>query len=196
MTRYLLFFLAVLALVLGACGGGDDDDVGDAGSPAASVSPMSSADGRTPAASPTEATSDGGEATEAPAARTPTPAPALPPPEPSLEGGAQKVGSGTMTFTLLPSGQFPIDPLGLLPAGTTPPACDVFVFAFTWEITSPDPPGSEQVVWETVSGEQRQQVAAGAEGEASVGCGQLFAVNRGANTLVVGLHFVQGARQG
>jgi hypothetical protein len=195
--RLLLVFLTAIALVAGAaCGGDDDDDNGGVDgngtvSPAVNGSPSPSATGGgvSASASPNGTEPAGETSTPRPTSSAPTPV------KPALDAGVQQVGEGTIGFVLVPNGQFPIDGLGLIQPGTEPPPCAAFVFAFSWQITDPYPPGDSQVTWQIVAQDSRDDVASGAAGTASVGCGQLIASNNGPDQIDVSVHYVQGAIQ-
>ena len=194
-TRILLISLAATALLaVAACGGDDDDDNGGVDgngtaspAPSGSLSPSATGGGVSASASP--------NGTE-PAGETPRPASSAPTPvKPALDAGVQQVGEGTISFVLVPNGQFSIDGLGLIQPGTEPPPCAAFVFAFSWQITDPYPPGDSQVTWQIIAQDSRDDVASGAAGTASVGCGQLIASNNGPDQIGVSVHYVQGAIQ-
>jgi len=102
----------------------------------------------------------------------------------------QQIGEGTINFVLVANGQFPIDGLGLIQPGTEAPPCAAFVFAFNWQITDPYPPGDSQVTWEIIAQDNRNEVASGAAGTASVGCGQLIALNNGPDQIGVSVHYI------
>lgn len=194
MTRTLFILLTVLALSLAACSGDGDDSggVGPTPSVGASPAPTSPATGdQSPIESPGDTSAPPGE-TAAPVGATPTPAVAEQPPAPTLEEGVTRIGEGVITFALVPNGQFLINGLGLLQPGTEAPSCDAFRFAFAWNSA----PGDGSVTWELINGDVRQEVAAGATGSATVGCGQLMAENRGTETLTVSVRYIQGRAGG
>jgi hypothetical protein len=200
-TRTLLIGLAATALILAACGGDDDDEAGNAGdanersaTPTASGSPSVTGADESPGATSVGASPGATGASQA----TPTAAPtaAVPPPgKPGLDEGVAQVNEGILNFVIPANGQFEIDSLGLVPSGTDPPPCGTFEFAFSWRITDPYPPSSEQVVWELIYQDARQDVASGAEGSASVGCGQLLAGNNNPRPIAVSVYYVVGQIQ-
>lgn len=193
MTRWILSILTVLAvLMLAACGGDDEGDK----SASTSASPSASASAsQSPRASPANTGSVADNGTPAPVQGTPSTTAAPPPAEPPLGPGVTKIGSGTMTFVIAPNGSFPVDGYALV-QGAEPPPCAAFVFAFRWEITNPSPPGDASIAWEITRQDIRQEVASGAQGTATVGCGMLTAVNRSQTTLTVSVHYVQGRMAG
>jgi hypothetical protein len=194
-TRILLVSLAATALLAVAACGDDDDDGGVDGngtaSPAVSGSPSASATAGPGSASAAPNETDA--SIETPTLQPTSAAPA--PGKPALEAGVQQIGEGTINFVLVANGQFPIDGLGLIQPGTEAPPCAAFVFAFNWQITDPYPPGDSQVTWEIIAQDNRNEVASGAAGTASVGCGQLIALNNGPDQIGVSVHYVQGAIQ-
>jgi len=179
----LILLVAALALAAAACGG-DDDNGGASTTATGSGSPGPSASGtKTPAPSksPTK--------TPAPTAAVVTPA------VPTLAAGVKKIGDGTMTFVLAANGQFPIDGQGLVQPGTQAPPCASFVFAFGWQITNPYPPGDKAVFWQINQQGVVSDVASGPAGTASVGCGQLIALNKTSDPVSVSVAYVQGSTQ-
>lgn len=185
--------LASVTLAFAACGDDDDNDSTD-GSPASSTSgspsPSETAGGESPGASP--GTTDVATITPAPTAATPSgPTPVTP----KLDAGVNQIGEGTITFTLLPNGQLPIDGLGLIQAGKETPPCAAFVFAFSWQITNPFPVGDNTVAWKMTQQGSTEDVAAGPAGTATVGCGQLTVINTGPDQVNVAVHYIQGATQ-
>lgn len=194
-ARLLLVGLVTAAIALAACGGDDDDgnapDATGSPSPAVSQSPgAATGQDETPPASP-----DGGESPQA--NQTPRPTQAAPTPKPpGLDPGVSKIGDGTMTFVLVPSGQFFVDALGLIQPGTETPPCAAFVFSFSWQITDPFPVRDNSVTWRLTRQDATEDVGSGAAGTAAVGCGQLAAVNMGADEVTISLHYFQGAIQG
>lgn len=187
-TRILLVLMATFAVALAACG--DDDDTGDGASPSATESASASpSDGTSASPSAT----GGGAATATPASGG-SPAPDAP--VPVLDANTKKIGEGTISFVLVPGQSSPIDPIGLpLPAGATPPPCAAFVFSFGWQVTKPNPPGDAKVTFKIDRQGVVEQVASGASGTASVGCGLLTAVNEGDGEMSVSMHYFQGEIQ-
>lgn len=192
LTRILLIALAAVALTLAACGDDDDDGAGDgSASPAVSgsLSPSATGADKSPGASPGE--TDGANVTP-----TPVPTPSGPTPvAPTLDTGVKQIGEGTISFVLVPNGQIPIDGLGLIQAGAETPPCAAFVFVFSWQITEPYPAGDNQVAWKITRQDSTEDVAAGAGGAATVGCGQLTVINTGPDQVTVAVHYLQGAIQ-
>ncbi len=130
------------------------------------------------------------------ATQTTAPTPAGPSPvAPTLDTGVSQIGEGTISFVLVPNGQIPIDGLGLIQAGTETPPCAAFVFAFSWQITDPFPVEDNQVAWKITRQDSIDDVAAGADGTATVGCGQLNVINTGPDQVTVSVHYLQGAIQ-
>lgn len=188
LTRILLIGLTSVALAFAACGDDDDDGAADGSQTPASGSPAASGTG-TPAASPDES----GDAS---ATATPVETPAGPSPvAPTLDAGVKQIGEGTISFTLLPNGQFPIDWLTLIQPGTETPPCAAFVFAFSWQITKPYPVGDNEVSWKITRQGVTEDVASGADGTATVGCGQLTITNTGPDEATISIHYLQGAIQ-
>jgi len=189
-TRLLLIGLASVALTFAACG--DDDDATD-GSPTPSASgsssPAATGADETPGASPDETDGEGATVTPVPTASGPTPL------APTLDAGVAQIGEGTINFTLPPNGQVPIDGLGLIQAGKETPPCAAFVFAFSWQITEPYPAEGNQVAWKITRQDTTEDVASGADGKATVGCGLLTVINTGPDEVTIAVHYVQGAIQ-
>lgn len=182
--------LGLLAFLGVACGDDDDEAGNGSASPTASRSPSATGADETPEASPDETEQPSlTPAPESTTAAAPTPRP------PVLEPGVAKIGEGTMTFSLLPEGEYRIDPLALIQPGTATPPCAAFVFAFSWQITDPFPPGSNQIVWRITQQDVTQDVGQGASGTATVGCGQLIALNDGPDTINVSVWYKQGEIQ-
>ncbi|HET8943929.1 MAG TPA: hypothetical protein VFO59_04040 [Dehalococcoidia bacterium] len=190
-SKVFAVLIAVSVLVIAACGDDDDDDGVENGSasPTASRSPSATGADETPQASPDGTGQPSLSPTPAPTAAAPTPRP------PSLAAGVRKIGEGTMTFTLLPEGEFPLDPLALIQPGTTAPPCAAFVFAFSWQITDPFPPGANTLIWRITRQDVTEDVGLGASGSDTVGCGQLMAVNDGPDTINVSVWYIQGEIQ-
>lgn len=187
--RILFVLMTICTVALTACG--DDDDTGDGASPSATGPVSSASPSGDASASPSSTGSGAATATLAPSG---SPAPDAP--VPVLDANTRKIGEGTISFVLIPGQSSPIDPIGLpLPAGATPPPCASFVFAFGWQITKPNPPGEAKVTFKIDRQGAVEQVAAGASGTSSVGCGLLTAVNEGDGEISVSMHYFQGEIQ-
>ena len=178
----LILLVAALALTLAACGGDDDGGASQTATAGASLGPSTTAS-KTPAPSKSP---------------TPTPGPTTAAPTPvgpTLAPGVKNIGSGTINFVLAPNGQFPIDGVALIQPPNQPPPCAAFVFAFSWQITNPNPPGDRAVFWQMNQQGVITDVASGPDGAASVGCGQLIAFNKTSDPVTVSVYYVQGATQ-
>lgn len=185
-SKIFAILIAVSALLIAACGDDDDEAGNGSVSPTASGSPSATGADETPDASPDGTGQPAGTPTTQPTGAAPTPA---------LDPGVKKIGEGTMTFILIPGGQFPVDGLGLIQPGTATPTCAAFVFAFAWQITDPFPPGSNAMTWRITQGDSTEDVGSGADGTATVGCGLLTAMNTGPATISVSVRYVQGEIQ-
>lgn len=191
LSKVFAILIAVSALLIAACGDDDDEAGNGSVSPTAGGSPSATNGDETPDASPDGTEQPVPTLTLSPTSNAPTPTPRAP----SLDAGVKKIGEGTMTFSLVPGSQFPVDGYGLIQPGTTPPSCAAFVFAFTWQVTDPFPPGANRVTWRITRQDGTEDVGSGAAGTATVGCGQLTATNDGADAISVSVWYVQGETQ-
>ncbi|MGH9203024.1 MAG: hypothetical protein ACRD2A_17500 [Vicinamibacterales bacterium] len=127
-------------------------------------------------------------------AETPTPsanAEAPAPPVPELEPSQHKIAEGTLTTTINSGAVSRFDPQELpLETGNALPACAAYVFAFGWQVSQPYPPDEVDIVWRTERMGEVAEVASGASGTASIGCGYLETVNNSSFTVIVDAHYL------
>lgn len=183
----LIITLAVFTLSVAACG--DDDEDGDASvTPTATGSPSATNDGESPTTTPSLTIPPGGTETPGPTSAAPTPG------APPLPAGVTQITEGTMNFVVISGGQFSFDGQGLVQPGTQPPPCETFVFAFAWQITDPFPPGDNSVTWRVTQQGATNDIASGADGSATTGCGLITAVNTGLDQVTVNVRYILGQR--
>jgi len=184
LVRLPLIGWAAVVLTFAACGD-DDDDRDRSATPTTSGS--ATGDAESPGSSPDDTGAP--DATETPEPTTAAPTPIAP----TLAAGVRKIGEGTINFVLAANGLFGIDGLALIQPGTETPPCAAVVFSFDWQITEPYPPGGNTVQCRITSQDITEDVAAGPDGAATVGCGQLTAVNPGSAQISVAVHYIQGS---
>src|SRR5574341_824254 len=131
--------------------------------------------------------SESNTATSNPSATATEKAPA--PPTPPVQPGAQIVAEGTLSSTIIPGGTARFDPLTLpLNTGAEAPPCESYVFSFGWLVTDPYPAENVDLRWQWAREGSSEEIATGASGTASLGCGFLEAVNRGASKITLEAH--------
>jgi len=156
---------AVLALAA-ACGGDDETTPTDA--PGA-VTPVGTKD-----ATPTPLATVAG---------APTPI------DPTLDEELTEIASGNFDETIAAGSSWSIDTAAI--AGVA--SCTNFAFDFTWQVQDPFPPDGVDLVWQFTREAGTVEVANGPDGEQSVGCGVLDALNRGAGPVTVAIRYRVGA---
>ncbi len=116
---------------------------------------------------------------------------APPPPLPELAAGLQRLSEGTFETTIQPGGRAGFDPLQLpLDTGVEQPSCAAFVFAFSWQVKDPYPPENVDVSWLSTRAGGPEEVASGASGTATVGCGFLETANNSTFAVTVQARYV------
>ncbi len=128
------------------------------------------------------------EATQTPLA---TVAGAPTPLDPTLDEQLTEIASGGIEETLAAGGSRSIDTAAI--AGDA--SCTNFAFDFTWQVQDPFPPDGVDLVWQFTREAGTVEVAIGPDGEQSVGCGVLEALNRGAGTIALAIIYRAGAIQ-
>jgi hypothetical protein len=169
----LVGVLAMLALAA-ACG---DDDA---------AAPTDTLGGLTPAgtkeATPTPLAPDGAD----PPAGPPVPA------DPTLDEELAEIASGSFDETIAAGDSWSIDTAAFAEDESL---CTNFAFDYTWQVQDPFPPAGVDLIWQFTRAAGTVEVAAGAAGEQSVGCGLLEALNRGDGEIVVAIRYRVGAIQ-
>ncbi|HEV8574601.1 MAG TPA: hypothetical protein VGR43_07820 [Dehalococcoidia bacterium] len=123
-----------------------------------------------------------------------TPADGTPaPPPPELAEGVSRLSEGTFTATIDPEGVSAFEPIALpLELGAETPPCESFVFVFGWQVVEPIPIEDAGLVWSVTRMGAAEEIARGASGTATVGCGFLEAVNHGDARMTLNVHYLIG----
>jgi len=165
--RYLLA-LAVLALVLAACGGKAKQSP-QAGSP----------DAGTAAASPTPTP-------EAPHAA-----------ELAFEAGVEELYQDDTEIVIGSGVAYGFDDLALAgKRGVKTPSCPSFVFLLSWQVRQPYPPEDVTLRIETISAGKVTEVASGTSGSERFGCAYVQLVNASDVEVAVEMRYGFGDREG
>lgn len=111
------------------------------------------------------------------------------PVDPTLDEELTEIASGNFDETIAAGSSWSIDTAAI--AGDAP--CTNFAFDFTWQLQDPFPPDGVDLVWQFTREAGTVEVANGPDGEQSVGCGVLEALNRGAGTIALAIIYRAGA---
>jgi hypothetical protein len=84
-----------------------------------------------------------------------------------------------------------------LAAGETLPPCEQFAFVFAWQVVVPSDPASDVALfWKSAESGTPTEIGRGPTGTATVGCGQLTAVNEATEDVAVLVDYLIGAAKG
>jgi hypothetical protein len=117
---------------------------------------------------------------------------------PQLEPGVKQIGGNRLTFSLGTGIAYPLDPYAFeLSSGEERPPCESFVFVFSWQVLEPSaPPEDIGLAWQHAASGNPVEIARGANGTQTVGCGGLTALNQTGGDLVVLVDYVIGSTGG
>jgi hypothetical protein len=104
------------------------------------------------------------------------------------------VSEGTLVFTVDPGATYITNVAALpVPGGQTPPPCERYVLAFSWQVTAPYPADDVEVAWSVVQDGTEEQLGSGPDGMETAGCGELRARNNSDVTISVLVHYLLGS---
>ena len=110
-----------------------------------------------------------------------------------LEEGASRLAEGAFSTALVPTAVSGFDPASLpLEGQREPPPCADFIFTFAWQVREATP--AEGLVWRINEDGVVREIATGASGDATVGCGFIEAVNTGSERVTLDVHYLIGQR--
>jgi hypothetical protein len=169
---FVLAGVFTMLALAAACG---DDDEAAPTDAAGALTPVGTKD-----ATPTPLDTEGASAGP--------PAPA----DPTLDEELAEIASGSFDETIAAGDSWSIDTAAF---AENESLCTNFAFDFTWQVQDPFPPAGVDLIWQFTRAAGTVEVAAGAAGAQSVGCGLLEALNRDDGQIVVAIRYRVGAIQ-